>query len=578
VGVLAILAVFAFAFVGLVTWMWTEDVEANTIVELDLDGTYPEWVPNDPIARALMAERPTVRDLVDTLDRAAEDDRVVGAFVRLGQVGLGIARVQELRDAIGRFRASGKPIAAWSDTFGEFGPGIGAYYLASACDSVTMQPSGAVGMTGLMAERAFRRGLYDKLDVEPELGQRYEYKTAMNVHTEKAFTDAERDSLGAVLDSLWNRIVDDVASDRDLSPEEVRKAVDRAPLIGPEAVDAGWVDRLEYRDEAIESLRERVGGGELLFGSKYLRRAGRPHATGRRTVGLVYGVGVVMRGANGYDPFTGTTTMGSKDVAAALRTAVDDRHVDAIVFRVDSPGGSYVASDTIWREVARARTKGKPVVVSMGDVAASGGYFVAMKADRIVAQPGTITASIGVLGGKLVTRGLWEKIGITFDETHIGRNAAIWSAQQPYTESGLERRDAFLDGVYEDFTQRVAEGRGLELDHVLEIARGRIWSGADALELGLVDELGGLDVAIRAAREAAGIRPDETVRIRVFPSPKSPIDALFGEGPDSSEDHVSRSVAAVFERLRPWSEALRRAGVIERDTGVLTVPEPIPRP
>jgi len=577
-GALAVLAVLGLGALAVLSSFATEGVPSATLVEFDLSGDVREWVPDDPIARALLGDGATVRDVTDALDRAAADDRVAGAFVRVGDLAVGFARIQEMRQAIARFRRSGKPIVAWADTFGEFSAGNGAYYLASACDRVFMQPSGAVGLTGLFAEGAFRRGLYDKIGVRPEMGQRFEYKSAMNVHTETGFTAPEREALDAVLASLSGQIVADVATDRGLAPEVVRATIDRAPLIGEEAVAAGLVDRLAYRDEALADLRERAGSGRLLYADRYLERAGRPNDVGRDVIALVYGVGVVVRGAAGYDPLTGQTALGSDDVAAALRAAAADRRVRAIVFRVDSPGGSYVASDSVWREVVRAREDGTPVVVSMGDLAASGGYFVSMDADRIVAQPGTITASIGVLGGKLVTRDLWGKLGISFDETHVGRNAGMWSAQQPYTASGRERLDAFLDGVYRDFTARVAAGRDLPPERVLEIARGRVWTGEDAAELGLVDELGGLGDAVRAARRIAGIAEDARVRVQVFPEPRSPLEALLGERPDSSERSVAIAVSRLLDRVRPAVLALDRAGVGAREPGILTLPEPHPRP
>ena len=578
IGALAIVSLLAVGLLGVLSLASTEGVSRGTIVELDLDGAVVEWVPNEPFARALLGKQPTVREVVAALDRAAEDDRVTGVFARIGDLQVGFARIQELRDAVVRFRESGKPIVAWADTFGEFGPGNGGYYLASAFERVHMQPSGSVGLTGLAIESSFRRGLYEKFGIEAEMGQRHEFKNAMNVHTETAFTAPHKEALDVVIESLFGQIVRGVASGRDLGEDVVREAIDRAPLIGQAAVEAGLVDGLAYRDEALDALRERAGDGELLYATKYLERAGRPDGSGRDTIALVYGVGIVMRGESSYDPFSGMTTMGSEDVAHALRSATDDPRVVAIVFRVDSPGGSYVASDTIWREVTRARAVGKPVVVSMGDVAASGGYFVSMNADRIVAQPGTITASIGVLGGKLVTRELWSKLGVTFDETHLGNNALMWSGQNRYTESGRERRDAFLDAVYEDFTTRVAEGRSLDLERVREIARGRIWTGEDALELGLVDELGGMDAAIRAAREAAGLEAAGVARVSVYPKSQTPVEALLDRGPDSSEDRVAASIARVLERVRPMIQVLDEAGLWSPQAGVLTTPEPRPRP
>jgi protease-4 len=264
--------------------------------------------------------------------------------------------------------------------------------------------------------------------------------------------------------------------------------------------------------------------------------------------------------------------MGSASVSAALRAAVDDDDVEAIVLRVDSPGGSYVASDTIWREVERAQEAGKPVVVSMGNLAASGGYFVSMGADRIVAHPSTITGSIGVLAGKFDSREMWNKVGITWDTIALGDHSDMWSMIQPFEESEWAKLNEWLDRVYLDFTTKVAEGRGLPIERVREIAKGRVWSGVDALGIDLVDEMGGYTTAVRLAQEAAGLDPEEPVRVQEFPRPKTPFDVLFGEGPDNSEEEVVRAAFnGVFERVRPLVRVAYRAGLVE-PRGALEMP------
>jgi protease-4 len=279
----------------------------------------------------------------------------------------------------------------------------------------------------------------------------------------------------------------------------------------------------------------------------------------------------VQRGESGYDPVFGELSMGSDTVAAAIRAASQDEDVKAILFRVDSPGGSYVASDTIWREVSRAREEGTPVVVSMGDLAASGGYFVSMNADKIVAQPGTITGSIGVLAGKMYTDAMWEKVGLHWDEVHTSRNSTMFTGTVDYTPEQWARFTAWLDRIYEDFTSKVAEGRKLDKARVLEIARGRVWTGEQAKSLGLVDELGGLTVALRLAKEAGGIGADEPVRLRQFPARKSPFQALFGESEDSSEDEGTQAMVSALQVLQPLARRLRALGLLE-ERGVLALP------
>jgi protease IV len=550
-----------------------ESVPSRLILELDLEQDLAEYVPQDPVAQALYGRQPTVRDVVDALHRAADDDRVLGLFARVGSGDLGFAQVEEIRDAVAVFRRSGKPAVIFSETFGEVGPGHGGYYLATAFDRIYMQPSGDVGLTGLRAETMFLAGTLDRYDIEPRLDHRHEYKNAMNMFTEREFTPAHREATERIIESVFERIVGAIAAARGMSADQARETVGRGPLLGDEAVRAGLVDRLAYRDEVVDSLRERIGrDAPLLYANRYLSRAGRPHAAGE-TIALIYGVGGVQRGESEFSPVFGGLSMGSETVTRAFHRAIEDRSVRAIVFRIDSPGGSYVASDAIWREVVRARAAGKPVIATMGNVAASGGYFVAMPADRIVAQPSTFTGSIGVLGGKVVTRDLWNRFGVTFDGVEVGGNATMYSGIQDYSPEEWARLQAWLDRVYDDFTAKVADGRRLTREQVHEVARGRVWTGEDAHRVGLVDELGGMDVALRLAMEAAGIAPDERVRVRVFPEERTLLQTLLDR--DRGRGDSSRPEAALALRLlHSLQPALRLAGEagLLGPRGVLTMP------
>lgn len=577
--VLILVLVLAVA-AGIVLWAISRGgdggVAGRTILEIDLDQQLIEYVPEDPLASILLEEKMRMIDLVESLEAAAGDDRVVGLVAKVGNGITGFAHLQEVRDAVLRFRESGKPAIAWNDSFGEFGPGNGAYYLASAFDEVYIQPSGDVGLTGLIAESPFVAGTLEKIGVTPRMDHRYEYKNAMNTFTETEFTPAHEEALAKVIGSISQQMVAGIAEGRGKSVEEVQLLVDRGPYLGQEAVDAGLVDGLLYRDEVYDRVRERVdqGAGDeaaLLYLNRYAERADGPWDEGDR-IALIYGVGAVTRGESQYDPLAGSATLGGDSVAAALRQAIDDEKVKAIVFRVDSPGGSYIASDTVWRETIRAREKGKPIIVSMANVAGSGGYFVAMAADKIVAAPGTITGSIGVLGGKMLTRDMWNKLGITFDSVQTAEHADMWSGLEDYDESEWERFQAMLDRIYVDFTTKVAEGRNLPLERVQEIAKGRIWSGEDALEIGLVDALGGFDVALDLAREAAGLEPDAPIELKLYPPVKTPFEMLFSEGPENSEQRAARAAAVrVMETLRPATSVLHRAGLIGPEPGVLTM-------
>ena len=363
--------------------------------------------------------------------------------------------------------------------------------------------------------------------------------------------------------SWFNQMKDGICQARQIAPEKFQSIVDAGPYLGKEALDAKLVDGVAYRDQVYDQARSKAGArAQFLYLDKYLDRAGRPHDSGKK-IALVFGVGGVTRGKSNYDPVQGSQNMGSDTVAGAIRAAAADSDIKAILFRVDSPGGSYVASDTIWREVVNARKAGKPVIVSMGDLAGSGGYFVAMAADKIVAQPGTITASIGVLGGKMLTSGLWDKVGLTWDEVHQGSNATMFTGTQDYTPAEWARFEAWLDRVYVDFTGKVADGRKLSREKVLEIAKGRIWSGQDAKNLGLVDELGGFDTALNLAKKAAGISDGEDVKIVEYPRPKTFLQSLLQRaGADNSDkEAVGQTLVRVMETVQPVARQLDAAGI-----------------
>lgn len=574
-GAMAILAVLFLALLGLLFGLSTETVPGDVILEADFERPIIEAIPPDPFAELMLEDTQELQDIVDALDSARDDERVHAFVARIGGGRLGLAHIQEIRDAVLRFRESGKPAIAWAETFGEFGPGSGGYYLATAFDEVWLQPTGDVGLTGMLYEIPFVRGTLDKLGVEPQMDQRKQYKNAMNFYTEREFTDAHREAMQVLLDSQFRQMLRGVGQARGMGEEEVRERFDRGPYLGQEAVDAGLVDRLGYRDEVYASVRERVEEeeAELLYLDAYLDRAGGPHSRGA-TIALIHGYGAVTRGRSTFSPLDGSATMGSDTIAGALRDAAEDPRVRAIVFRVDSPGGSFVGSDTIWRETVRAQQAGKPVIVSMGNLAGSGGYYVAMHADRIVAQPGTITASIGVLAGKLVTRELWNKLGVTWDGVASSEQSTMFTSLREYSAEEWAELQAGLDRVYREFTTKVAEGRGLPLERVLEIAGGRIWTGEDARELGLVDELGGLDVALRLAREEAGIEEDEAIRLKRFPARRSPWEALFGERAKNSDEAALGGALRAVSELRPAVDLLRRLGLWGEPAGTLAMPEP----
>ncbi|MGB9202899.1 MAG: signal peptide peptidase SppA [Terriglobales bacterium] len=538
-------------------------VPSKTILEANFEQTFMEDAPQSPSAQLLLNEKQTLRDVVDAIDRGASDDRVVGMIAKIGAAPMGMAQTQEIRDAVQRFRAHKKFAVAYAETFGEFGPGNGAYYLATAFDHIYLQPSGDVGLTGIMMESPFIKGTLSKLGVTFHGDHRYEYKNFYNMLTETKYTAPHKEATTAIMTSWFNQMKEGICQARQIAPEKFQSLVDAGPYLGKEAVDAKLVDDVAYRDQVYGKVKSQAGeGAELLYLDKYLHRAGRPHDRGK-TIALVFGVGDVTRGRSDYDPVQGSQNMGSDTVAGAIRAAAEDKDVKAILFRVDSPGGSYVASDAIWREVVRARQAGKPVIVSMGNLAGSGGYFVAMAADKIVAEPGTITASIGVLGGKMLTSGLWDKVGLSWDEVHQGQNATMFTGTHDYTPAEWARFQAWLDRVYVDFTGKVADGRKLPKEKVLEIAKGRIWSGQDAKNLGLVDELGGYNTALQLAKKAAGVPEGDDVKIVVYPRPKTLLQSLMERrgAENSDKEAVSQTLAKILEVVQPVARELNAVGI-----------------
>lgn len=536
--------------------------ERGSVLEVVLDGPLDDVVRENPLAEIVSGKRLSTRDYVEAILRAKDDRRINGLLLTLKSPSAGYAKVQELRDAIREFRESGKWTAAWTETAGEFGPGTGLYYLATACETIWLAPPGDVNLTGLRAEVPFVRSALDKIKVYPDYDQRGKYKNAMNFFTHTKMTDAHREAMEALLDDLYRQLRQGIAEARGLTDDEVGALIDRGPYIGPRALEAKLVDRLGYRDELMGWLKEKNGGRLPVLKVRQYLKTGRHWDHGAR-IALIYGVGAIGRGEDASDPFSGQQRMGSDTVAAAIRAAREDDAVRAIILRVDCPGGSYVASDVVWREVKL--TKGvKPIVVSMSDVAASGGYFVSMAADRIVAEPGTITASIGVLSGKFVTKDAWDWVGITSDAVQRGQNASFYSGDQKYTDDERARFEEWLDRIYKDFVSKVAEGRGKSFEEIHAIAQGRVWSGEDALKLGLVDELGGLGTAVHRAMVLAEIPSGTPVDLVEFPAPKGLLESIL----ERDEDDTS-SVAAMQERIRAFVDE-GRLPIPER--GVLELP------
>ena len=537
-----------------------DPVPDQVILEINLEQGVVEYVPEDPFAKLIADEARSLRDVIGALDAAASDDRVVGLLARGGGAPMGFAQAQEIRDAVLAFGKSGKPTAIFAETFGEFGSGNIGYYLATAFERIYLQPSGDVGLMGLAMEHPFVRGTLDSLGIGVQMDHRYEYKNAMNLYTETKFTDAHREASEALLKSMVDQMVLGISRARGTTPEAVRDLINRGPFLALSAHAEGLVDSLAYWDEVRDLVKsEHSKDAKWLDIKNYLKRIDeKPYSEGTK-VALIYGVGPVLRGKSAYDPLYGSATMGASTLTSAFRDAVKDKDVRAVLFRIDSPGGSYVASDAIWREVAKAKKADKPVIVSMGNVAGSGGYFVAMNADKIVAQPGSITGSIGVLAGKFVTTEFWKRLGITWDTAQVGENALIWGTGAEFTPEQWARFQTWLDRIYEDFTAKVAEGRDMSQADVHAVAKGRIWTGEDARAHGLIDELGGMKTAMHLIREALELEADASLNLVVFPKEKTLIEQVMEKGLIRTLSNVDALVRLATE-LQPVFRLARTVG------------------
>jgi protease IV len=500
---------------------------ARAVLTFDLADGLVESQSANPLALATLSSKVTVRDLLRALEAAKSDGRIMGLLLRLGSGSLDLAHAQELAAAVADFRESGKFVIAFAESFNEGGSGNSRYLLASAADQVWLQPSGELQMTGLALQVPFARDLLDKLGVTARMDHRKQYKGAINSFTETAMPAPQRENMQALIDSWAGQLADAVARNRHIESARARQLIVGGPYDAAAAKAAGLIDGTHYWEEVLAAALLRAGGDAKKYAvADYLASLPDPPRDASR-IAVVYGIGPVVLGRSDDNAIYGRQAMASTTVADALHAAVDDPKIAGIILRIDSPGGSYLASDTIWHEVARARQRGKPLVVSMAGVAASGGYFVAAPAATIIAEPGTITGSIGVFGGKVVIKDLLAKLGLAVDGVASGPNALADSATADYTPEQWAKLESELDRIYGDFVDKVAAGRHLGRDAVEAAAKGQIWSGAAAKQRGLVDELGGFDTAVAALRRLAGIAPNAVVALAEYPAPRSTLEAAL---------------------------------------------------
>ncbi len=489
-----------------------------TVLVWRVQGPVPEQSPASLPGFSAYAQNESVANLYRGFRAARKDSGVAGVALYIRDTGFGLAKAQEFRHQLQVLSAAGKFVECYFESIGEGTNGTLGYYLATACDHIHLSPVGSVNLMGLYADSYFLRGTLDKLKIDPEFLTVGEYKSAGEQFTRTGHSPPARQALDAVLDGEYSQIVDAIAESRKLEPAVVRSLIDRAPLSPEEAVDAGLVDSLIYPDQFRDLIEKRAGAEPRLVP---LATWGQGPGFSGRQIALVFASGTIVRGSGGSQPWTQETFIGSDDLSEIFRNLADDSSVAAVVLRIDSPGGSALGSDLILRELDLLQ-KHKPVIVSMSDLAASGGYYIASKASKIVAEPATITGSIGVIAGRFATeRFERETLGVTHDPLARGAHADLWANPAPLSDDQRAVLQRQMNRVYDAFVGHVAEGRGMTREAVDQIGRGRVWLGSDARRLGLVDELGGIDRAVELAKDAAGIAADQPIRLVDYPRPES---------------------------------------------------------
>ena len=508
-------------------------VSSNTTLVLKVGGDLAEVAPSNVVGYFRGANAPIVRSYIDNLRKAKVDSRI--SSVLLKPTGFDSAywgKVQEIRDAVLDFKKSGKPVYAYL----EYG-GDKEYYLAAAADRVFLLPSSPLDLKGIATYAVFLRGTLDKIGAYPDMRHIGDYKTAMNQLTEKGYTRAHKEMDESIDRDLFDQLVRGIADGRKKSEAEVRALIDQGPFLPEDALRAGLIDDVAYEDQVEDKLKKSDERLRKIDGEDYARVNASSFGLNRGPrIGVIYATGTIVNGRSGFDPLNGAA-LGSDTLIDSIRQARRDNSLKAIVLRIDSPGGSAAASDAIWRElmIARNERADRPIVASMSDLGASGGYYIAMPAQVILAQPATLTGSIGIFGGKIVTGGTYEKLGAHIDSTSIGKNAEMDSPVRPFNADEVKKLQEQLQAFYDSFVEKVAQSRHTTPEKIDAIAQGRVWTGQQAKENGLVDSLGGLDAAVAIAKQRAKLAADTEVELVVFPPRKSFYELLTDQFSGSTE-------------------------------------------
>ncbi|HEV8368074.1 MAG TPA: signal peptide peptidase SppA [Pyrinomonadaceae bacterium] len=566
-GILAVLVFVAVLGVAVLVSMFRRGeptIRDNSLLTLRVAGSLPDYSPDDPLKKYFGGPDQSLTGLVMQFKKAKADTRIKAILLDVNMSGAGWGKSEEIRDAIADFRSSGKPVYAFMEL------GLNKeYYIATACDKIYVTPPGELFINGLAADVMFFRGSLDKLGIYPDIYQIGKYKSAGDMFTQKQMTDAHREYINSLLDDLYGRYVNAIAQARHKTPEEVRALIDNAPYNAAKAKEAGLIDESAYRDDVEKQIKATLGYKDSdtfapVRGAEY--RDVSPESLGLNKgerIAVIYATGTIGSGSSENSP-SGEQSIGSDTLAKAVSDAASDKSIKAIVLRVDSPGGSGLASDIIWHAVEAANQK-KPLVVSMSDVAASGGYYISAAASKIVAQPSTITGSIGVVAGKPVMRGFYDWLGISNEYVLRGKNAGMFRETEKFSD---EERVKFEDWIkttyYQDFVPKVAKGRNKDAQSIDSVGQGRVWTGAQAKDRGLVDEFGGLDRAIEVAKQLAKIPADKGVERVILPYPQTFLQQLLSGGGENSNTKVEQQRAIAAALPEDARRALRYMALMDR--------------
>lgn len=543
-------------------------IQGNSVLKLRISGSMPDYVPDDPFRRLFGGQPQSLSSLLVQFRKAKVDKRITAVLLDIDMSDAGWAKSEEIRSAIEDFRSTGKPVYAYMET------GLNKdYYIATACDKIFVPPPGELFTIGLAADVMFFRGSLDKLGIYPDMYQIGKYKSAGDTFTQKQMTDAHREYINSLLDDLYGRYLDGIAKARKKSVDEVKALIDEAPYNAAKAKEIGLIDGAMYRDDVEKELKKRLGYKEsddlhIAHGGDYKQITQESLGLNKgEKIAIVYAAGDITSGRSIFGG-EGQETIGSDSLVKTINDVRDDKTIKAIVLRIDSPGGSGLASDIIWRAIEAAKAK-KPIVVSMGDVAASGGYYIACSANKIVAEPSTITGSIGVVGGKPVIKGFYDWIGVSNEYVLRGKNAGMFRESEKFSDTERAKFQEFLKNTYDDFISKVAKGRAKEQTYIDSIGQGRVWTGSQGRERGLVDEYGGVDKAIELAKQLANIPADKSIQRVILPQPPTFLEQLLNSddgGGDAARANAQAKQKSEILSVLPEDvrQTLRYAQLLDR--------------